>query len=125
MPRAKKAPPSKTKVTISEIQFHMLKSNFFRVVQATGAVGGITPQGFIRMCLYNERGALPTLIVNELKENKLGVEIRRETRPGIVRELEVDVSMDETAATALHQWLGEKIEMLKNLKNTGQKGKKK
>ena len=93
-------------------EFHQIKSNFFRVIHADGAFGGVSPNGYIHMSIYSERRALPRLIVHEIEPDSLGKEVGREGRAGMVRELEVDVVLDEGTAIALRQWLGDKIEEL-------------
>ena len=78
----------------SVVVFDLLKSAHFRVIYATGAVGGLTPDGSIHFALYNERPAIPRQMVHPLHDTgKLGDEIsdRRVVREGIVREVEVDV----------------------------------
>jgi len=108
------AEAKKKKRTPNEVEFDFIKSNFFRVVHADGAFGGISPNGLIHMALYSERAALPTKIVQEIDESgQLRPEdtSRRITRKAIVREIEVDIAMDINTATALRKWLDEKIEM--------------
>ena len=94
-----------------------IKSNFFRVVYGSGAIGGITPSGLINFAIYNERIAIPTTITQELlqDEGRLGGEIARESREGIVRELEVEVLMDTNAANRLVEWLKDKIAVIEEL----------
>jgi len=94
-----------------EIGFDFIKSNLFRVIHADGAYGGISPNGAIHMALYNERSPIPRHTAHRLENNQLGAELRekREVRSSFVREVEVDVIMDVNVATALHQWLGEKL----------------
>jgi hypothetical protein len=101
------------------IPFHYIKSNFFRVVRADGAFGGITPQAAIHVSLFSERRPIPQVVYYEItREGGLGGEIteRREAREGMVREVEVDAVMEEGVAVAIHKWLGEKIEELRKVK---------
>src|SRR4051812_31841440 len=77
-----------------EIDFDLIKSNWFRVIHADGAIGGVGPQANIHMALYSERRAIPTKIVHVLENSQqLGPEVRskRQGRAGMVREVEVDV----------------------------------
>lgn len=99
-----------------EVVFDYLKSNQFRVVYATGAIGGLTPDGQIHFALYNERPAIPRQIVHRLTDTgALGTEItdRRIGREGVVREMEVDVVVSQQAAEGLVRWLQEQIGELK------------
>jgi hypothetical protein len=73
----------------NKISFDYLKSQFFRVLHADGAIGGITPSGCIHCSFYSERQAIPqrqTFMLNE--DGSLGQPIAEETlvRAAIVRE---------------------------------------
>jgi|ERR1700723_572588 hypothetical protein len=107
--------------TIPEkISFFFIKSNYYRVVHVDGAFGGLTPQGKVFVSMYSERAPIPEIITHELKDSgsRLGQEIipDRKSKEGIIREVEVGLSMDEAAAEAFHKWLGEQIQILKSLK---------
>jgi hypothetical protein len=94
-----------------EVKFDFIKSNFFRVIRADGAFGGIAPNGAIHMGIYSERSPLPKRVVHKLNDNMLGAEItsRRETRDAFVREMEVDIVLELAQAIALRTWLDDKI----------------
>jgi len=96
------------------ITFNMIKSNYFRVVYAEGAWGGVTPKGDISFALYNERHALPQVTRLELKEVPGGLQAAApeeilERKEGVVREVEVQVVMNLGSAISFHEWLGQKI----------------
>ena len=98
------------------VVFDYLKSAHFRVIYATGAIGGLTPEGNIHFALYNERPAIPRQMVHPLQDTgTLGDEIpeRRVSREGIIREMEVDVILSREAAERLVGWLQVKIDELK------------
>jgi hypothetical protein len=94
-----------------EIRFDFIKSNFFRVVRADGAFGGLAPNGVIHMAIYSERQPIPKSVVHSLDDGLLGPEdrSRREGRKSIVREVEVDVALDINQALVLRNWLDDKI----------------
>ena len=93
--------------------FHYIKSNLFRVIHSAGAIGGLTPSRQIFVSLFNERAALPQKIEFEiLPEGKLGKEINREGKDGIVREMEIGVLMDATAAKSLADFLLNQVKLL-------------
>jgi len=95
------------------VAFDYIKSTNFRVVRADGAIGGITPNGFIHFALYTERAPIPRRLVHEVKENgALGGPIPGEevVRDAVVREMDTDVYVTIETAMSLHKWLGEKIE---------------
>ena len=76
----------------TEIAFDYIKSNFFRVIHADGAFGGLAPNGNIHMALFSERQAIPTKVVYSVEGTGIGPEIsdKREEREALVREVEVD-----------------------------------
>lgn len=94
------------------IEFHYLKSNAFRVLHVDGVYGGISPDGKINLSVYNQRRPIPKKITHELEGNILGDEIteKRESKQGVIRELEANLVMDATTAIALRDWLNEKID---------------
>lgn len=99
-------------VVDQRITYHYLKSNYFRVIHCDGAHGGITPTGHIQFNLYNERPAIPTKTVHSVTpDGTLGQELRdlRESKDGVVREMEVGVIMTVDAVRALHGWLETKL----------------
>jgi hypothetical protein len=112
--------PKSTNQAEGRVRYHFIKSNFFRVVLAEGVYGGISPSGQIRMTFFNERSALPQQTEYGINsDGSLGNEDPegRVSRDGFVRELEVDVVMNIEHARLVHQWLGQKIEMLAKIKS--------
>lgn len=105
-------PPTSPDVSVP---FHYLKSNHFRVVFAEGAVGGPTPRGHLAFALYNERQAIPRQTAIDFKDMQPSPERYVEGRQGMVREVEVEVIMDVTAAEAFHEWFGNKLDEMKEL----------
>lgn len=98
---------------INRLEAQFVKSNFFRVVHADGAWGGLTPNGQIRMVIYSEAQQFPRNIIYDVP---LGTpkEVDRNPKlsPGsvaLLRELEVDVVLTLSVARNLHNWLGGKI----------------
>jgi hypothetical protein len=91
-----------------EVAFHFIKSNFFRVIHVDGMWGGMTPNGNIHITLYNERGAIPKRLVFGFEEDgTLTDEIlkKRESRGGIVREVESELVMDLETAKGFRDWI--------------------
>jgi hypothetical protein len=112
---AEETPVEPTDVPATEpkrVGFDLIKSNFFRVVYADGVFGGLSPSGMITMSFFNERVPLPTRIEHYVTEDgRVGGEDRsaRQTRQGIVREVETEIVMTIDGARTLHEWLGERI----------------
>jgi len=110
----------------SEVRFRYMKSNFFRVIHADGAWGGLSPRGNIHMSFYNERGALPDSSVLTLAPD--GSKQLPETAHSsgdIIREIECDVVLDLGTAIGLRQWLDDKIKDLQTLVKTLQEEQRK
>ena len=96
------------------IAFDYIKSNFFRVIRADGAIGGPTPQGHLHLAFYSERAAMPRRVIHELKDdNTLGAVRETQSRDSMIRELDVDVFLSFGVAESLHEWLGEQIKIMK------------
>ncbi len=104
----------------SSITSHHIKSNYFRVIHADGAIGGFTPRGQIFFNLYSERPPVPEITVHAVQNGQLGKEITEGRPPlsaGILRELEVGVIMDVNVAKALVTWLNERIKIYDELQS--------
>lgn len=96
----------------NRVAFDYIKNNNFRIIQADGAIGGLTPSGKIHFALYSERPPIPRRLVHKINDDgSLGPIIREETvsRDAVIREMEVDVFLDVAVARSLHQWLSDKI----------------
>jgi hypothetical protein len=107
-----KAPPG-------TVTFNYIKSGHFRVVLAEGAWGGISPSGRILMNFYNDRAPIPRAVTHEVAaDGQLGPVVAGQTvsKNGIVREVEVAVSMDAAAAEALVAWLQGKLTVIRRAK---------
>src|SRR5690349_9267361 len=104
---AAEIPPAENRVA-----FDYVKGKDFRTVRADGAIGGITPSGYIHFALYSERAAIPRRVVHSIEGGQLGSPIEAEsvTRGAFVREMDVDVFLNADVARNLHTWLGEQLE---------------
>ncbi len=94
------------------IEFQYIKANNFGVVHADGVWGGITPRGYISMSFFSERHPIPQKLVHEIEDGRIGKERSRETRAGIIREVNAEVLVDLTMAKSFRDWLDEKINHL-------------
>ena len=113
---AKKAKKRMESQERAKVKFDHIKSQYFRVIHADGAIGGVTPGGFIHFALYNERGPIPRQITHLIEpDGALGERVFEETlvREAFVREMEVDVIMSVPVAENLQKWLIEKIKEAK------------
>lgn len=100
-----------------ELIINYVKSNYFRVIHADGAWGGLSPSGDIHIAFYNERAAIPDrskITVSEQASRTVKPE-EFEATSQHVREVEVDVIVDLNTAISLRSWLDGKIKSLQKL----------
>jgi hypothetical protein len=103
----------------SELEIHFLKGNGFRVVHITGAWFGADPEGNLHLTFFNDRAPIPKKIVLNVNEDGVStgeIPSKRESKQGIVRELEFDVVLSLQAASRLHESLGENLEAMKRIR---------
>lgn len=103
------------KLTIpEEVDFHYLKTSNYRTFHVDGIFGGPTPNGNIYMELFVERAPTPKQVTHQVnKDGTLGVEIKREGKSGLIREIEAGIVFDLATAEKIQKWLSGKIEVLK------------
>ena len=92
--------------TPDAVDFHFIKASHFRVVHVDGVWGGVTPSTQnIAVGFFSERLPIPTLVKHQLKEGgAVGKEIDRDTRTGVVREMEVELIMNKATAMTFLEW---------------------
>ena len=101
--------------TKQEIEFHYLKTNNYRSFHADGAFGGVTPRGNIYIELFLEKAPTPQSIIHEINEDgSLGKEVSRQSKTGVIREIEAGIILDLATAESVRNWLTEKIDSLKS-----------
>jgi len=106
--------------TPSKVRFFYIKGNHFRVLHVDGALGGITPRGFLHFAVYSERPAIPQTAEHQVSiEGRLSEPLSQEGKQGIVRELDADLIMTMQTATDLRDWLSKRIEQLERLEGGG------
>lgn len=103
--------------TIKEITFHHIKSDGFKTVFITGATGGATVNSLINMNLYTDRTVIPSELTFEIDNNvKLGKEIKRVSKQGVIRDVQVGVLMDLEVAKNLIKFLNDQIAFIESNK---------
>lgn len=103
-----------------EVRFEYIKSNFFRVIHADGAWGGISPRGNIHISFYNERAAIPDSSKLVVSDEGLVKPEEFQATSQLVREVEVDVIVDLQTAIVLSAWLNNKITILQEMVRNAQ-----
>jgi hypothetical protein len=102
--------PSSESVSDQNVTFHYIKNSGFRVVHIDGAIGSLTPRGYIHAALYSERMPIPKSVTQPIMEGgNLGNPIEQDIRAGVVREVEVGLLLDRPAAESLRNWLETQI----------------
>lgn len=98
-----------------KLRIEYVKSQFFRVLHCDGAFGGTTPRLQLLITFYNERFPIPKVLTyDQTIAGAPGVEVleERESKEGIIREVDVGVVLDLPAAKAFSAWLTAKISEL-------------
>lgn len=103
----------------TNVVFEYIKSQHFRVIHADGAIGGITPSGNVHVAFYSERPAIPRMMVHEANpDGSLGKLLPEQTvkRPGVIREMDVDVVLNLSGVESLLVWLKDRKKELVKIK---------
>lgn len=94
-------------------KFHYIKSATCADIPVHGAFGGINPvTGQVVMSVFSERSPIPKSIVYEAGPDGEQGE-HREGLDGMVRSVNAVMYFDINVAMALHQWLGQKIDVFR------------
>lgn len=110
-----------TNTDVQEVVFKYLKSNFYRVIHANGAFGGLTARGEIHIGFYSERMEFPDSSKLTISPNGQVSPEQFEGVGNVVREVEVDVVVDLGTARQLRAWLDDKISVMETLIKQAQK----
>lgn len=95
------------------IDFHYIKGKDFRSIHVDGAIGGLTNKGFMHIALFAERAPIPQKTTFRVtSDGMLGDEIvsERVSKEGVIREMQVDLIMNEDTARDLRNWLDQRLE---------------
>ncbi len=114
----KKMPKTENPDTQRKIRFHYQKTNQFRNVRIDGIFGGITATGNIQMDFFSERNPIPKALVFPISPaGVLGDEVEedRQTKDGVVRDVEFSSVIDVDKAKALVSWLNDKIQAIEGI----------
>lgn len=99
------------------VTIHLQKGAHYRDIYVDGVFGGPTPHQLVHMAMYSERFPIPRSIAHAVADKspnpavadsvdiKLGEELEREVKEGIVRELQVGAIMKPETALSLGKWL--------------------
>ncbi len=118
MPTKKKpkAPAKRKAEKPATVTFHYIKSPQHRTIHVDGAYGSVTPQGAILVCFFNERFPIPRETTHDVLDGNVAGEPRsRESKEGIVREIDVAAVFRPSAARRVGQWLIDKADEAQRL----------
>jgi hypothetical protein len=104
--------------TAFQLPIHFIKSTCFRVIHANGVWYGGDNQRNLHLTFFNERNPIPKTMVVKLDEHGevVGEDIsKRDSRHGMVREMEVDIVLSVPVALELYKSLGENLKAIQAL----------
>jgi hypothetical protein len=95
------------------VEFITQKSPFARVIKADGFWGQVTPMSDIQLHVYSQFHSMPDSVTHELIESadgvRIGPEVSRYERKGIIREVESTLIVPIHIAKSLVQLLQARI----------------
>lgn len=105
------------------IKFRYIFSDNYNPTFASGAYGGVTPDGRLVVNFYLERQGLPHSQTYELSDaGVLGKEVSEEPedyRHTLVRFVDMGIVLDLKSAKVINEWLGKQIEELERRERGG------
>jgi len=97
-----------------KIDTHFIKNNDFRTILTTSVYGGITINGLINANFCVDRTVIPLKTVSTIEGVTLA-EKQRESKEGIIKEVQIGVLMDITMAKQTIDWLQKQIKQVEEL----------
>lgn len=110
------------KIEEEGVLFHYIKSQQFRTIHVDGAIGAVTPKGLIHCAVFSERPPIPQVTFHKMNdEGHLSGKFRPiKTRPGYIRELDVNLILNYDTALRIREWLDRRIKELESRLDTPQ-----
>lgn len=105
-----------TQHRVIQLPIHFIKSPSFRVIHASGVWYGGDAERNIHLSFFNERTPIPKKIVINVNENGEVLSeatSQRDTKEGVIREIEVDIIFSVHSAIEFYKTLGENLKALK------------
>ena len=112
------------------ITFYYIKGTQHHVAHIDGAIGSITPQGFVVASLYSERFAIPQETTHSLIDGTLAKGGQPEDvkgKKGVVREIDITAVLTAESAKLIGEWLiarGKEVEVRMERAKAARKGGK-
>lgn len=94
------------------VKLQYLRLPSFKSFTASGLIGGITPNGKIRMNFYEDLPQIPTntlLTIDDEKGRIISDNSSFESEYNSIREVTHGITIDIDLARSMYSWLGDKI----------------
>ncbi len=98
--------------TSDKLRIEYQKSHSFRVIHADGAYGGTSPRLQLFIAFYSERFPIPKVLTYEASDGgapRQEIVAERESKEGVIREVEVGIMLDINAAKGFATWLNQQV----------------
>lgn len=91
----------------NHIDIYYEKNPTYKTMYVDGLIGGKTPTGSINMNFYSTRNFIPKSVRHEVDGGLLRAEgvNSKDSKFGIIREIEAGIYMDEKTATDIYEFL--------------------
>ncbi|NVJ46463.1 MAG: hypothetical protein HWE07_05020 [Cytophagia bacterium] len=95
-----------------KIETHYIKNHDFKTVEGSGIFGGLTNNGQININFFTDRAPIPKKIILDVDPStgKIIQEIERDSKEGVIREVQFGVLLNIETAKNIVGWLNQKIE---------------
>ncbi len=97
----------------AQIEIFYEKNQLYRTIYADGLIGGLTPTNSISLSFFATRGPIPKSALHKIGPNNLVDPIgipSKESKTGIIREIEVGVYMNQQTAKDIYEFLKKILE---------------
>ena len=99
------------------VSFKYIFPSDLKELHVSGAFGGVSPDGMIRMAFYSERQAIPNVEKRPINPDKtLGDQKEEEKKYEYVRIVQASLVFNDKAAASFINWLDGRIKDLEGLR---------
>jgi hypothetical protein len=99
------------------VSFKYIFPSDLKELHVTGAFGGVSPDGMIRMAFYSERSAIPNVEKRPVNADKtLGDQKEEEKKYEYVRIVQASLVFNDKVAASFINWLDGRIKDLEQLR---------
>lgn len=101
-----------------KLTFNYLRFGNYHIDHVDGAIGNITPKGFLHIDFFSERAAIPKTVEYEFGADGQpdnSTENIIEAKEGIVRHIQSGIIMNKKTAIAVRDWIDKQIKLMEGL----------